>query len=103
MGDEPKSESEILLYQTEDRRTRLEVRLEESVWLSLNQLAELFQRDKSVIWRHIKNVFEEWELTRERVVANFATTAGHGKPIRSSSWTCELCEQPFIAPNPAMP
>ena len=51
--------SEILLYQTEDGHTRLEVQLrDETVWLSLNQLAELFQRDKSVISRHIKNIFE---------------------------------------------
>ncbi|HCN77733.1 MAG TPA: cell filamentation protein Fic, partial [Verrucomicrobiales bacterium] len=50
----------------------LQVRLEdESVWLSLNQMADLFQRDKSVISRHISNVFEEGELMRNRVVANF--------------------------------
>jgi len=80
MHSKPKSNSEIVLYQTEDGRTRLEVRLEnESVWLSLNQLAELFQRDKSVVSRHIKNVFEDGELARERVVADFATTAADGK------------------------
>ena len=51
---------ELLLYQTEDGRTRIEVRFAgETVWLSLNQMAELFQRDKSVISRHIKNIFEE--------------------------------------------
>jgi hypothetical protein len=72
---EHKSNSEILLYQTEDGQTRLEVQLHaETVLLSLNQLAELFQRDKSVIFRHIKNVFEEGELELDRVVANFATT-----------------------------
>jgi len=47
----------------------------ENVWLSLNQLAELFQRDKSVISRHIKSIFEEGELKQDRVVANFATAA----------------------------
>ena len=72
--------TQILLYQTEDRRTRIEVRLEnETVWLSLNKMAELFQRDKSVISRHIQNVFDEGELTREAVVANYATTAADGK------------------------
>lgn len=77
---EHKSNSEILLYQTEDGKTRLEVQLHaETVWLSLNQLAELFQRDKSVISRHIKNIFEEGELEQGRVVANFATTAADGK------------------------
>jgi hypothetical protein len=73
-------ESEFLLYQTEDGRTRVEVRFEgETVWLSLAQMAELFQRDKSVISRHIKNVFEEGELVRESVVAESATTASDGK------------------------
>jgi hypothetical protein len=75
-----KPKSELILYQTEDNRTRIEVRLEnETVWLSLNQLAELFQRDKSVISRHIKNLFEEGELRPESVVANFATTAADAK------------------------
>ncbi len=70
----------FLLYRTEDGRSRLEVRLEaETVWLSLTQLAELFQRDKSVISRHLKNLFDEGELMRERVVAKFATTASDGK------------------------
>ena len=71
---------DFFLYRTEDGRTRIQVRLEaETVWLSLNQLAELFQRDKSVISRHISKVFDEGELVRERVVANFATTAADGK------------------------
>jgi hypothetical protein len=73
-------EAELLLYQTEDGRTRVEVRFEgDTAWLSLTQMAELFQRDKSVISRHIKNVFEEGELQRESVVAESATTASDGK------------------------
>src|SRR6266700_371654 len=76
----PAPAGEFLLYQTEDGRTRLEVRVQhETVWLSLNQMAELFQRDKSVISRHINNVFDEGYVGRERVVANFATTAADGK------------------------
>ena len=76
----PAPGGEFLFYQTDDGRTRLQVRLDaETVWLSLNQLAELFQRDKSVVSRHIGNVFDERELVRERVVANFATTAADGK------------------------
>ena len=71
---------EVLLYQTEDGQTRLETRMMgETVWLSLGQMSTLFQRDKSVISRHIKNIYEEGELTRARVVANFATTAADGK------------------------
>jgi len=77
---ETPGQSQVLLYQTEDQQTRLEVCLVgETVWLSLNQMAELFQRDKSVISRHIRNVFDEGELLRERVVAKFATTAADGK------------------------
>lgn len=71
---------EFILYQTEDGRTRLEVRFKgETVWLSLNQMATLFQRDKSVISRHIKNIFDEGELVRSAVVAESATTAADGK------------------------
>ena len=70
----------MILYQTEDGSARLEVKLEnETVWLSLTQLAGLFQRDKSVISKHIKNVFEGGELRQNSVVANFATTAADGK------------------------
>jgi hypothetical protein len=59
---------------------RLQVRLTgQSIWLSLKQIADLFQRDKSVISRHIQNIFEDKELDRERVVANYATTAADGK------------------------
>jgi hypothetical protein len=73
-------EAEFLLYQTEDGRTRVEVRFDgDTAWLSLGQMAELFQRDKSVISRHIKNIFEEGELHRASVVAESATTAADGK------------------------
>ena len=70
---------QILLYQTPDGVTKIEVKLQnETVWLSLDQMAELFQRNKSTISRHIKNVFEEGELNRELVVAKNATTTRHG-------------------------
>jgi len=71
---------EFILYQTEDRRTRLEVRFQgDSVWLSLNQMADLFQRDKSVISRHIKNAFDEGELMQGGTVAKSATVQMEGK------------------------
>ena len=83
MSDEPLPKSEIILYQTEDGRTRVDVQFKgEMAWLSLNQMAELFQRDKSVISKHIKNVFAEGELSAGSVVANFATTAADGKTYR---------------------
>ncbi|MCL2434733.1 MAG: virulence RhuM family protein [Lentimicrobiaceae bacterium] len=73
------NQNEIVLYQP-DNSIKLEVRFEnETVWLSLNQIATLFNRDKSVISRHIKNIFEEEELFMDSVVANFATTAADGK------------------------
>jgi hypothetical protein len=71
--------SELILYQTEDGRTRIQCRFErESLWLSLNQMADLFQRDKSVISRHIKNAFEEGELRSEGTVAKYATVQAEG-------------------------
>ena len=79
MKKEPEPDSDLILYLTEDGRTRLQVRLEgETVWLSLNQMADLFQRDKSVISRHIKNVFEEGELSAEATVAKSATVQTEG-------------------------
>ena len=71
---------EIIIYQTEDGLAKITVSMrDETVWLSLDQMAELFQRDKSTVSRHIKNVFSEGELDRDSVVANFATTASDGK------------------------
>ena len=71
---------QILLYQTPDGVTKIEVKLQnETVWLSLDQMAELFQRNKSTISRHIKNVFEEGELQPDLTVAFFATVQTEGK------------------------
>ena len=70
---------QILLYQTPDGESRIEVRLEgETVWLNQEQMAELFQRNKSTISRHINNAFEEGELTPEATVAFFATVQTEG-------------------------
>ena len=70
----------FLLYQTPDGDSQIEVKLQnDTVWLSLDQMAELFQRNKSTISRHIKNVLEDGELDADSVVANFATTATDGK------------------------
>lgn len=71
--------NQIILYRPNDTIS-LEVRLEnETVWLTLDMMADLFQRNKSTISRHIKNIFTEKELTQTSVVANFATTASDGK------------------------
>jgi len=84
-------EAEFLLYQAEDGQTRVEVRFDgETAWLSLGQMAELFQRDKSVISRHIKNVFGEGELQRPAVVAEFATTAADGKTYQVEYFSLDV-------------
>ncbi|MEQ1556417.1 MAG: virulence protein RhuM/Fic/DOC family protein [Gallionella sp.] len=72
--------SEVVIYESETGQTQVNVRLEaETVWLSLNQITELFGRDKSVISRHLRNVFRDGELVRDSVVALIATTAADGK------------------------
>lgn len=72
----------IILYQTPDGQSKIEVTLSgDTVWLTADQMAELFQRNKSTISRHIRNVFEEGELQTDMVVAFFATTTQHGAII----------------------
>ena len=83
--------SSIIMYTTEDGLTKIETTFDEdTVWLSLDQMAELFQRDKSTISRHIKNIFEEGELQRNSVVANFATTASDGKTYQVDYYNLDV-------------
>ncbi len=71
--------TEIVMYTTEDGVTKVEATFDgDTVWLSLDQMAELFQRDKSTVSRHIKNVFSEGELQMASTVANFATVQNEG-------------------------
>ncbi len=87
----PDNTGDLLLYQTEDGLTRVEVKVvNDTVWLSLNQITDLFQRDKSVISRHISNVFEEGELSTDAVVANFATTAADGKTYQVDHYNLDV-------------
>lgn len=82
---------EMLIYQTEDGLTKIDVNMQnETVWLSLDQMADLFQRDKSTISRHIKNIFDEGELDRNSVVANFATTAADGKTYQVDYYNLDV-------------
>ena len=82
-GSPETERAKVILYTVGLAGPRLEVRLEEdSVWLSLKQMADLFGRDKSVISRHLRNIFKEKELRRTSVVAFFATTATDGKVYR---------------------
>ncbi len=81
-----KNDSPIVIYETADQV--VEVRLDtgqETVWLSLQQLADIFGRDKSVISRHLKNIFTNKELERSSVVAKNATTAEGSSVVRQAS------------------
>ncbi len=72
-------ETPVLFYQTTDGRTNLDVRIQaDTVWLNLNQLATLFDRDKSVVSRHLRNVFSEGELDPATTVAKNATVQTEG-------------------------
>lgn len=84
-------ETEIIIYRSEDGTTKIDVRMEgETVWLSLDQMATLFGRDKSTISRHIKNIFEEGEVEQNAVVANFATTAADGKTYQVNHYNLDV-------------
>ena len=84
-------ESNIIIYTTEDGLAKIEANfVNDTVWLSIDQMAELFQRDKSTISRHLKNIFAEGELQKESVVANFATTATDGKTYQVDYYNLDV-------------
>lgn len=81
----------VVLYQTPDGAASLAVHLEkETVWLTLNQISDLFSRDKSVISRHLHNVFREGELVRTAVVAKYATAAADGKTYQTEYFNLDV-------------
>lgn len=84
--------NKIVIYQTADGQTQIDVRMEnETVWLTRQQMAELFQRDKTVILRHIQNIFKEGELEKSVVCANFTHTTQHGAiPDKTQEATVKL-------------
>ena len=85
------SKGEVIIYQTEDGLTKLNVQLEnESVWLTQDQMTLLFDRDKSTISRHISNIFSEGELDEKSVVAFFATTASDGKTYQVAYYNLDV-------------
>ena len=87
----PENKSELIFYQTADGRTRLEVKLEnETVWLTQAQMSDLFQRERSVITKHIRNIFEEGELVEQAVCANYALTAGDGKTYQTVAYNLDV-------------
>lgn len=91
MDSNTKSTGDIIIYQTEDGLTKIDVNIQnETVWLSLDLMAELFQRDKSTISRHIKNIFSEGELATDSVVAKYATTAADGKTYQVDYYNLDV-------------
>ena len=83
--------SKIIIYTTEDGLVKIETTFNsETVWLSLDQMASLFQKNKSTISRHIKNIFDEGELVKDSVVANFATTANDRKTYQVDYYNLDV-------------
>ncbi len=89
--DRDNNQQEIIIYQTDDGAVKIDVRMaDETVWLPLDLMAKLFQRDKSTISRHIKNIFSEGELFPASVVAKFATTAADGKKYQVDYYNLDV-------------
>ena len=84
-------ESNLLMYTTEDGLTKIAATfVNDTVWLSIDQMAELFQRDRSVIGKHIRNIFKEGELKKESVWAKFAHTADDGKTYQVDYYNLDV-------------
>ena len=85
------NQSEMIIYQTEDGLTKVNVTFEEeTVWLTIDQMATLFQRDRSVIGKHVRNILKEGELQKESVWANFAHTADDGKTYQVDYYNLDM-------------
>src|SRR5690625_490206 len=83
--------SRIIMYQTEDGLTKIETSFDgDTVWLSIDQMAELFQRDRSVIGKHVRNVFKEGELEKDSVWAKFAYTAADSKTYHVDHYNLDV-------------
>jgi len=83
--------SEIIIYKTKDGQVELDVTLsEDTIWLSLNQLSDLFGREKSSVSRHLTNIFKSKELNKKSVVAKIATTAADGKVYQVDHYNLDV-------------
>ena len=81
----------LIMYVTEDGVTRIQATFDqETVWLSIDQMAELFQRDKSVIGKHVRSIFSESELDKKSVWAKFAYTASDGKTYQVDYYNLDV-------------
>ncbi len=91
VSEENPSPSQLIIYQTQDGKTRLEVRLDrETVWLTQNQMADLFQTTKQNVSLHVKNIFSEGELHEDSVVKDFLTTASDGKNYQTRHYNLDV-------------
>lgn len=85
------SKDEVLLYQTDDGKTRIDVHLQgETVWLTQAQMTELFQTTKQNVSLHLKNVFDEGELIKDSVVKDSLTTASDGKKYNTTYYNLDV-------------
>jgi hypothetical protein len=85
------SHGEVVVYEADDGEVRVDVRLErETVWITQQQMAELFGRERSVVTKHVRNVFREGELDRNSVCANFAHTAADGKTYQVDHYNLDV-------------
>jgi len=83
--------SEIIIYQTKDNKTQIDVKFEgDTVWLTQAQLVELYQTSKANVSEHIKHIFEEGELNKEAVVRKFRTTASDGKNYNVEHYNLDM-------------
>jgi hypothetical protein len=94
MSDSPESnlpsKGQFLVYRAEDGRVKIDVRLEnETVWLTQQHMADLFQSSKQNVGQHLKRIFEEGELVEDSVVKNLFTTAGDGKDYRTNFYNLD--------------
>jgi hypothetical protein len=81
----------IEIYKSSDNNIEIRATLDnETVWLNRNQLALLFERDVKTIGKHINNVFQEGELSKKSVIANFATTASDGKTYQVDNYNLDV-------------
>jgi len=91
VNSDPPDSGDFILYATDDGEAKLQVRMaDETVWLSIDQMAELFQRNRTVINRHINNIFKEGELDEKAVSAKFALTAADGKSYQVAHYNLDV-------------
>jgi hypothetical protein len=96
VAEHPPAQSDLILYRTEDGQTRIEVRLaNETVWMTQTAMAELYQGTKQNISLHLKNIFADRELQKDRVVKEYLTTAADGKKYQTKFYNLEAKKEAF--------